>query len=355
MTAPAFLLAAGFGTRLRPLTLHRPKPLVPVAGVPMLDYAAALLTRHGIHEAVVNAHHLPEQVVAWAERHPMQLEVSVEQPAILGTGGGLRQARGSLASRFVVVNGDILSDVDLGGLLAGLGEDADAVMALRERAAGERYGIVASDEAGHVVDLVGLSEYPPEGAVDRSAHFTGVHALDQAALDLLPPEGEACIVRQSYVELVRAGRVRARRHRGTWFDVGTPEAYWRANQMTLSGALSLPLNPYTRAGYAHDGQREWGARGAVHLGAGVTLEPPFWLGPGVRISDRCHVGPGSVIGSDAQIGPRARISGGVVWEACQVPAEAAIHGAIVYDGGVLNLHQETRPPAESATPGGVAG
>ncbi|MCA9495193.1 MAG: NTP transferase domain-containing protein, partial [Myxococcales bacterium] len=113
----AFVLAAGLGTRLRPLTEHRPKPLVPVCGVPLLSWSLALCARHGLRDVVVNAHWLAEQVEAWSgEREGVRVTVVTERE-ILGTGGGLRNVADALAERFVVLNGDVLHAVDLGALL----------------------------------------------------------------------------------------------------------------------------------------------------------------------------------------------------------------------------------------------
>src|SRR3989339_1786704 len=116
MTIKAMLFAAGFGTRLRPLTLTQPKPLLPVGGRPLLDWVLGHLARFGVEEAVLNAHHLAEQIQAYAAQYPaMRLQVLVETPQILGTGGGLWNARQALAgaSLILVCNGDILTDLDL--------------------------------------------------------------------------------------------------------------------------------------------------------------------------------------------------------------------------------------------------
>lgn len=341
MSATGFLLAAGFGTRLRPLTHHRPKPLVPVCGVPMLDYALALLRRHGVQRAVVNAHHLAGQVRAWADAQDLPIHVSVEQPEILGTGGGLAFARDHLGERFVIVNGDILCDVDLGALLDGVDDDTDAVMALRRLEPGEGYGVVAADAGGRVVDLVGLATAAPEGPVDRSTHFTGVHALSRRVLELLPPEGASCVVRQGYVKMVPQRRVAARLHTGTWFDVGTPEAYLEANLLAVRGALRLPLDPFARAGIAVRDGRTWMDPEDTHGLAHVTIQGPAWIGPGARLEPGCRVGPGSVIGSNARIGAGAEVRDAVVWDGCEVEAGARIEGAVVHDGGVLQVRGTT--------------
>jgi len=214
MPATAFVLAAGLGTRLRPLTLTTPKPLLPVGGAPMLEHVLAQLRRHGHEEIVVNAYWLADQIVAWAEDKP-GVTVSVEAPAVLGTGGGLRHAAHLLAERFVVVNGDILSDIDLGALWA---VDAPAVMALRAQAAPVHTG-VALDATGVVRGITKVV-----GAGDPALHFTGVHILRRDVLSLVPP-GEQCIIRTAYRALIPTGVVRGVVHSGAWTDIGTLTEY----------------------------------------------------------------------------------------------------------------------------------
>lgn len=217
MAATAFILAAGLGTRLRPLTLTTPKPLLPVDGRPMLDHVLDHARAYGHDEVVVNAYWLAEQVVAWGRDRP-GVTVVVEAPEVLGTGGGLRNARHLLAERFVVLNGDILSDVDLQALVAA---PYPAVMAVR--AQGERRHTPIAVRDGRVTGIEGIV-----GEAGGAWHFTGVHALDNAVLDRVPPRGEACIIRTAYRELVAEGRVGAVEHAGDWADIGTLDEYHRA-------------------------------------------------------------------------------------------------------------------------------
>ncbi len=214
MAATAFILAAGLGTRLRPLTLHTPKPLLPIRGRPMLDHVLDHVRAHGHREVVVNAFWLAEQVVDWA-RGREGVAVVVEHPAILGTGGGLRNARRWLADRFAVVNGDILANVDLTALWR---EPAPAVMALRRQAA--RVHTPVGLREGLVTGIDGVV-----GTASAELHFTGIHVLDRSVLDLVPPEGEACIVRTAYRALIPEGRVRGLVHEGEWTDIGTLAEY----------------------------------------------------------------------------------------------------------------------------------
>lgn len=299
----AFLLAAGFGTRLRPLTLARPKPLMPMCGVAMLDLALAHVRAHGHEEVLVNAHHLWEQVAAWAERNGGGLQV--ELPDILGTGGGLRAARERLAERFVVVNADVLSDVDLTALLGAC--DA-ASMALRPSPDAERIGPVLADEHGVVTRITTVV---PGGGL-AGTHFTGVHALSRDALDLVPLEGEQCIVRTAYKALVPERRVRAIRHEGAWVDVGTPQAYLKANLDALAGRLVLPVDPWSR------GER----------GPGGS-----WLGEGARVDgevERC------VVGAHAHVPSGARLVDSVVWDGATAP-DGEHERAVIYDGSRVLL------------------
>lgn len=301
----AFLLAAGHGTRLRPLTDRRPKPLVPVCGVPMLDYALALCHRHGLRRVLVNAHHLAPQIQAWADGRA-GVSVSVESPQILGTGGGLRAVADRLAPRVAVVNGDTLCDVDLAGLIAAV-PPGGAALALRPHRAEavERYGVVVTDSEGVIVDLKGMARAEPVGSLRTDSHFTGIHALDRRVLDRLSP-GVSCIVRQGYLGLVPDRRIHAVHHAGTWLDVGDPAAYLDANLAVLDGRVALPLDPWERAAWSGEGTVPGGgaASGRCWLGAGALVEGSV---------SRCAIGAG------ARVPVHAHLSDCVVWEGVVVP------------------------------------
>jgi mannose-1-phosphate guanylyltransferase len=306
----AFVLAAGFGTRLQPLTHHLPKPLVPVCGVPMLAWALASCRQHGLDRALVNAHHLAEHLRAWRGVHEgVEVDVVVEHPDILGTGGGLRAVRDRLAERFVVVNGDTLADVDLAALRDRV-PGGGGCMALRPHPADarEKYGIVAYDDAGLVTDLKGMARAVPHGAEHHDAHFTGIHGLDRAALDLVPP-GPACIVRTVYVQLVPERKVQASLHAGLWLDVGDVSAYLDANLAVLRRQAELPLDPWSRADVAQ-------VAGTSTTRDGGVLDGPVWLGRDVRVTGTVRE---SVLAPGVVVPANAMLDGCVVWEGAQVP------------------------------------
>lgn len=343
MSASAFVLAAGFGTRLRPLTEHRPKPLVPVCGVTVLEQALILCAQHGIDSAVVNAHHLAPAIQAWCERYEgLRVQVQVETPEILGTGGGLQLARPLLADPFAVVNGDVLCDGDLGGLLAACrAPDCSAAMLLRRADDAATHGIVALGPQGRVVRLTSLARLEGVEPEASDTHFTGIHALSTAALDHVPDQGFACIVRSAYVQLIPRGRVRGQVHPGTWLDVGNPSVYLEANRAVMDGTVGLPLDPWERA--AHGLRPVAGQQVPVgdptrcDLASSARLEGPCWLGAGAVVERGAELGPYTVVGQGARVGAGAALKDCVVWDGCRVPAGARLDGCVVHDGGVLRI------------------
>jgi mannose-1-phosphate guanylyltransferase len=309
----AFLLAAGFGTRLRPLTLHRPKPLLPVCGITLLDHAAAHLTAHGITDILVNAHHLWPQIAAWSEGRGAGLQV--ELPEILGTGGGLRAALPRLSERVVVFNGDILCDVDLTALLAACPPDG-ASMAIR--AVAELGGVnpVVTDAHG-VVQRIGTitaaADAPPAVMSGPGTHFTGIHAMSRAAIEAIPEEGFSCVVRTAYRDLVPARRITAITHAGTWVDAGTPESYLDANLDALAGRIALPVDPWQHGKRGEDGS---------------------WIGPGAQVLGSVS---GCIVGAGAVIPAGARLVDCVVWDG--VVVSGGLHSRSIFyaDGQGLSV------------------
>jgi len=329
----AFVLAAGLGTRLRPLTEHRPKPLVPVCGVPLLAYSLRLCARHGLSRVVVNAHWLAEQIEAWAGlQESVNVTVSTERPEVLGTGGGLRKVMSELDPVFAVLNGDVLHDVDLTALLGAV-RPGGAAMALRPYPTDDhRYGIVAADDADTVWRITSLARVDPDGGANEDTHFTGIHAMDRHALERVPADEFACIIRTAYVSLVPERKVSGVRYPGAWLDAGDPQAYLEANLDVLNERVGLALDPLPRARFAR--------RAAGEITGTHPFEPPdvdlhgaVWIGEGVEFAGTARVEQ-SIVGHGARVPPGASLTRCVVWDGCQVPP-GDHEGAIIYPGGVL--------------------
>ena len=318
MSATVFLLAAGFGTRLRPLTNHRPKPLLPLLGRPMVDFAVGHLYNHGHREFVVNAHHLWEKVQEWAHNPPFDVNIAVqiELPNILGTGGGLKVAEEDLAETFLIWNGDIFSDIDPEVLLNGC-DGHTACMALNHNDDLGKTTRLMFDETGNVVRIGTLCQ--TEDAEDLPTtkdgwHFSGIHAIKRDGLQDVP-DGFQCIVRSGYMKWVPEREVSAMLHNGFWVDTGTPIEYWRANMAALRGEFPLPFDGWSETNSMCREKGSW-----VHQSA--TIEG--------NIQD-------SIVGAGATVPAEATLTECIVWDGVDVP-EGTYTKCIFYDGGVLDLN-----------------
>jgi len=270
----------------------------------MLDYALAHVRAHGHEHVLVNAHYLWQQVAVWADQNGVTLQV--ELPVVLGTGGGLRASLESVGESVVIVNADILSDVDLTALQKSM-PNSGAAMALRPDEAAAQIGPVEADATGRVVRITSVV---PNDTGIPGTHFTGVHIMSREAIARIPSDGEQCVIRTSYKEMVPAGCVGHIVHKGAWVDVGKPDAYLAANLAVLDGAVPTPIDPWKR-----------GERGPANS----------WVGAGARIDgDVVH----SVIGDGAVVPAAASLTDCVVWDGVTVPA-GNHHRAVIYDGGEI--------------------
>ena len=277
------LLAAGFGTHT-PLTNHRPKPLLPLLGRPMVDFAVAHLYNHGHRKFVVNAHHLWEKVQEWAHTPPFDVDIAVqiELPDILGTGGGLKAAEEDLAETFLIWNGDIFSDIDPEALLSGC-DGYTACMALNHNDELGKTTRLMFDDAGHVTRIGTLCQTEDAKELPTTKdgwHFSGIHAINRAALADVP-DGFQCIVRSGYMKWVPKRTVSALLHDGFWVDTGTPIEYWRANMAALRGEFPLPFDGWADTNTMCKDRGSWVHNSATIEGSVqdsiVVLGQPFTL------------------------------------------------------------------------------
>ncbi len=276
------VLAAGLGTRLRPLTLERPKPVVPYGQRPLACVALDALSSLGVREVAMNTHHLAERVQPLLAPHlPTSMRVRyVHEETLLGTGGGLRNAWSLLddGEPVVVMNADIVFRPDLAGALAlhrRLG--AVATMVLRPDPQAARFGAVEVDAGGRVRRLLGA---PAATGPLRTTMFTGVHVLSPRAFDELPAEG--CIVRHAYRRWVDdpAVTVAGFVDDSPWADLGTHRRY-------LEACLRLAPDVHASASIDAGAQVE-----DCVVGAGASIGA-------VRVR-RCVVWPGARVDADLQ-------------------------------------------------------
>jgi mannose-1-phosphate guanylyltransferase len=270
------VLAAGLGTRLRPLTDHRAKCLVPVGDRPMLAHVVDRVAA-AASVVVVNAYHRVDEVRAFAaERGEMRAEILLSVEAeLLGTAGGVHHARALLgAGPLLVWNSDVLADVDPAALLVAhaASPDAEATLVVRFRPDGG--GNVGLDAAGRVVRLRGEGV----GGEVRSADFLAIHVIGEGLRARLPERG--CLVGDLYIPAIRRGaRIDAVAYAGPWADVGGVRAYLDANLAWLDAANRPAwVHPRAHVGDAVRVDRSVVGDGAVVEGAGALTRTVVWPG-----------------------------------------------------------------------------
>jgi len=271
----ALVLTAGLGTRLRPLTDVRAKPALPVAGVPMIRRIAGWLVSQGVDDLVLNLHHRPETLTAVlgdGRDLGARVRYSWEVPRILGSAGGPRLARPIIGARtFFIVNGDTLTDVDLGRLAdAHVASSAVVTLALVPNREFLRYGGVQVDAQGRVTGFVRRGP-----SAEGSHHFVGVQMVDGLVFDSVEPGAVASSVGGIYDALIlsQPDRVRAFVSDAAFSDVGTPGDYWRTSQALAAAERNTGAN--AGRGTQIDGSARltqsilWDD---VEVGAGVQLD-----------------------------------------------------------------------------------
>jgi len=247
----AMILAAGLGTRLRPLTHTMPKPLLPVAGTPLIVWNLLLLKRHGFLDVVINLHHLGpmiEQAVGNGSRYGMRVIYSRE-PVILGTGGGIKQAEPNFSgSPVLILNGDTLVEIDLEALWTFHRQrDAAATLVLRSDPDAERWGLVELAEDNRIVRITGRGLSEP--TLTQPRMFAGIHILHPRLLREVP-KGKASSIIDAYVSGIQRNEIiLGYEHQGYWSDIGTPERYGQAEHDAREGKIDFSrrsLSPSTR-------------------------------------------------------------------------------------------------------------
>ncbi len=298
------MLAAGLGTRLKPLTDICPKPLLPVLNRPLLGVVLAQLEAAGCFQVAVNTHHLADQVHDFLKSEPWGFQLSVSQePEILGTGGGLRQLGEILREGpFLAINADILTDFDLAEVYRAHRPGAVSTLVLHDCPAYNNVWV-----AGDGVVSIGAA--PPGGqASAKPLAYTGVQVVDRKIFRYIPALGPYDLV-QAWREALKAGeRLAYLRVSGHfWQDLGTPANYLAAHRRLLAGVWPR------LAGYF------------------PGLADPL-VGPGARIGAGAQFGGGVCLGSDVAVGQGAALKNTVVWNRAVIGADVELEDCIVAAG-----------------------
>ena len=283
----AVVLVGGEGTRLRPLTYATPKPMLPIANRPFLEHQIAHLRAHGIDRVVLACGYRPDAIRA---HFGDELEYVVE-PEPLGTGGAIAHAARGLSETFVVANGDVLTDLDLSGLVRfHRDREARMTLALHPVEDPSRYGVVVTAADGAVTAFV---EKPAPGTAPAVTINAGTYVVEPGVLDLIPAGRPVSVEYEVFPLLVGAG-LHAQSSDGYWRDIGTPESYLAANL-------------------------EW-------MPAGGLVHPSAQVDPAAEVT-------GSVVGPGCRVEAGARVSGSVLLQGAVVTAGRTVENRVMGSDG----------------------
>ncbi|HET9028675.1 MAG TPA: NDP-sugar synthase [Candidatus Aquilonibacter sp.] len=321
----AIVLVGGEGTRLRPLTYGTPKPMVPIMGVPFLARTMERLFAAGIRDVILPAGYMPEAITSYfgdGSQLGMNITYVIEQTP-LGTAGALKNVEEHIHGPFFVLNGDVLTSLDLRAMMAehekrgGIGllhlirvEDPSA------------FGCVVHDADGRISAFV---EKPPRETAPTDEINAGTYLFEREILDLIPAGRPVSIERETFPQVIATGKgLFAYTTSDYWMDLGKPEQYLAAHGDILAGRMPmLEIEPGLTG------------EGAPVLRTVADLSFPVHADGGVAIDPTAHVGPNVVLGRGVSIGRNATVRNSVLWDGVRVEEDASLEGSIVASDAVI--------------------
>jgi mannose-1-phosphate guanylyltransferase len=330
----AMIMAAGLGTRLRPITYEMPKPMVPVLNRPVMEHILELLARHGLTEVNANLHWFPELIrgrFGDGSRLGIELRYS-EEEALLGTAGGVRNAADFLGDEFLVISGDALTDVDLAAMREfHQSHGAIATLATKRVSDTSQFGVVITDSEGRVQ---GFQEKPDPAEALSDLANCGIYMFRHEIFDYFPAEGASKAAgpddppgfadwAMDVLPALLDGDVPFYSHEvdAYWNDIGNLAELWRSNMDAVTGEVGIdPAVPEVAEG--------------VRAGEGTELAeteivPPAVFGPGVELGADIRIDGPAVIGDGSRIGAGSRIKESVLLPGAEVGPATLLAGAIV--------------------------
>ncbi len=322
----AVVLVGGQGTRLRPLTLSAPKPMLPTAGVPFLEHLLSRIRAIGIEHVVLGTSYKAETFTEYfgdGSAFGLDIEYLVEKEP-LGTGGGIRNVAPALRGGTVMVfNGDILSGVDLGGLLdTHATNNADVTLHLVKVPDPRAFGSVPTDASGRVQAFLEKTDNPPTDQINA-----GCYVFKREVVEAIPAGRVVSVERETFPGLLDSGaRVFGHVDTSYWLDLGTPAAFVKGSADLVAGIAPTAALP--------------GPTGACLILDGATVAPDARVVGGATIGQRVQVGAGAVVDAsvvfdDAVIAGDARITRSVIGKGARIGTAAVITDAVIGDGAVI--------------------
>lgn len=340
----AVILVGGEGTRLRPLTCHTPKPMLPLGNRPFLEHVLDYLKGHGINDVVLSMCYRPDIIQShFGDGSSFGLRLTYEVESVpLGTAGGVKNVAGHLDETFFVFNGDVLTDLDLGAMLEHhRSAGAQVTIALTSVSDPTAYGLVETSPEGRIQQFI---EKPSWDRVTTNLINAGTYILEPAVLRHIPPNSYYMFERGLFPLLLERGDLLlGYPSNAYWMDIGTPQKYLAVHHDVLESRIATCVSgTQVRGGI-------WLASDAtIHPSAKLT--PPIVLGKGVRVAaganligplaigDECAIGcdavvEESVLWRGTTIGDRSTVRGSLLGAGCTVSADSCLTGGVVVGDG----------------------
>ncbi len=315
----AIVLVGGQGSRLRPITYDVPKAMVPLRNRPFMDFMVEFLRAGELGGAVLSLGYLPDPIQEYFDGRDLEgfsMDYAVEDRA-LGTAGGIKNAEEYLDGELiVVVNGDVLSGMDLRVAIQRHKEsDGLATIVLISVEDPTAYGLV---EVDHDMLVRRFLEKPAWDDVTTNLVNAGIYVLEPEVLAMIPAGREVSIEREIFPSLQAEGRLRAYVSSSYWKDIGTPRSYLTASQDVLSGVVG--------AGEDFDFLQ---VAPSTEIGKGVKVLPPVSVAPGCVLENGATVGGRSSLGRGCRIGENAVVEGSILFDGAEVEPGAVVRGSII--------------------------
>ncbi len=320
----AILLAGGMGTRLRPLTAHTPKPIVPIFNRPFLHYQIDLLKKvPEIDEAILSLNYQPNriaEVLGDGSANGLALRYVVE-PEPLGTGGAIKFSSKGVKDTVVVFNGDVLTQIDLASVIRLHRErQARATIVLTPVENPMSYGLVETEPDGSVRRFV---EKPTADSITTSNINAGVYVLEPDTFDRIPDGVQWSIERAYFPSRVECKDTDvAYLYDGYWIDIGAPDKYIQVHRDIMDGTFAAA--PFIGASRDH-----LSISPQARIAQGATIEGPCFIDDGAAVAKGARVGAYSAIGRNAVIEEGASVAGSILWPGCHVSQDASVVDAIL--------------------------
>jgi NDP-sugar pyrophosphorylase family protein len=328
----ALILAAGFGTRLKPLTNELPKPLFPVLNRPILEHTLHFLSSQGIKEIAINLHHRPEKIIDYfgdGKDFGVSLHYSKEEK-ILGTAGGIKKLQSFFQNEtFLVINSDVFADINLNDVLKFHKEKKSKLtLVVRQDANVEKYKSIQRVEEGRIVHFLGkgIKNSDPVTQV----MFTGIQVMEPDIFSRIPEDKFYGTTEDVFPGMIQDELpVYGFLHDGYWIDMGTRETYIQAQADALDGKLSLKT-PSSRNP------------------EGPLVVPPVHIGKNCEISQDAQVGPYAVLGDGCRLRSGAVVEYSILWTGATVGNDSSVQNSIVGEGVAIDSENNVKDSSLSS-------